>query len=251
MSFPRLVFPLTVDFGTVDYWIDDAGPFHYGTAATAFFCGDDLADGIGDGLLLMRNLENVLQAFGGHLQPYAQERKVSSEFSLHPEKCRVDYSVCYTFHSTGETTDITVERCTFTCLRDFLYVELWKAIQKGNAPRQCRLCGNWFLHTQSEKTMYCERIAPGESEKTCQEVGARAVFEKKIQSEDTWKIYKRAYKKYYARYMKGNMSKSAFKDWVTQAAGDRNLAIEQLKATADAALNAQIVEQLKEKLNRL
>ena len=44
-------------------------------------------------------------------------------------------------------------------------------------------------------------------------MGARMVFEKKIQDEDTWKLYKRAYKKYYARYMKGNMNQDEFKAW--------------------------------------
>ena len=42
------------------YWIGDVGPFHYGAAVTAFFCGDDLADNVGDGLLLMRRLANRL-----------------------------------------------------------------------------------------------------------------------------------------------------------------------------------------------
>ena len=103
-----------------------------------------------------------------------------------------------------------VERYTFSCLRDFLCMELGKAIEKGNAPRQCRLCGRWFLHVQGDKTVYCNRTAPGETDKTCREAGARAVFENKIQSEETWKIYKRAYKKYYARVMKGNLSREEF-----------------------------------------
>ena len=98
--------------------------------------------------------------------------------------------------------------------------------------------------------MYCERIAPGEESKTCREAGARAVFEKKIQDEDTWKIYKRAYKKYYARYMKGNMSETEFKAWATQAASDRDAAIEQITPETDAELKAQIIERLREELNR-
>ena len=48
MSFPRLTFPLTVDFGSAGYWIGDVGPFYYGAAVTAFFCGDDLTDNVGD-----------------------------------------------------------------------------------------------------------------------------------------------------------------------------------------------------------
>ncbi len=98
--------------------------------------------------------------------------------------------------------------------------------------------------------MYCERVAPGEESRTCREAGARAVFEKKIQDEDTWKIYKRAYKKYYARCMKGNMSETDFKVWAAQAAADRDVAIEQIKPGIDAAVKAQIIERLREKLNR-
>ena len=98
--------------------------------------------------------------------------------------------------------------------------------------------------------MYCARVAHGETEQTCREIGARAVFEKKIQDEDTWKLYKRAYKKYYARYMKGNMSEEAFKAWATQAARDRDVAIEQVKAALDENLKAQVIERLKEELNR-
>lgn len=98
--------------------------------------------------------------------------------------------------------------------------------------------------------MYCERIAPGETEKTCREVGARAVFEKKIQ-EDTWKIYKRAYKKYYARYMKGNMSEAEFKAWVEHAAAQRDFTIELLKVAKSEEERARQIEALREDLNRL
>ena len=47
------------------------------------------------------------------------------------------------------------------------------------------------------------------------------------------------------------MSEAAFKAWGEQAAADRDAAIEQLRATTDAALSASIIQQLKEKLNRL
>jgi len=159
---------------------------------------------VGDGLLLMRRLETVLQAFGVHLHPYVQEQRVPMSRFSWPEKTAIESSVYLTFHPVGGDKGVMVERWTVSCLRDFLYLELGKAVDKGNTPRQCRLCGKWFLHEQGDKTVYCERVAPGEIEKTCREVGARAVFENKIRAEETWKIYKRAYKKYYARVMKGN-----------------------------------------------
>ena len=250
MSFPNLTFPLTVDFCSNGYWINDQGPFKYGAATTAFFIGEDFVEAADDGIPLVRELEQQLQVFGSHLKPYLREMEVDAEPFLNPEDQAVKTSVCYAVHPIGGNTGVMAERYVFSSLRDFLYVELGKSIAHGNAPRQCRLCGRWFLHEHGDRMMYCKRIAPGETEKTCREAGARTVFENKIQSEETWKIYKRAYKKYYARYMKGNMSESAFKAWGEQAAKDRDDAIEQVKKGLDATLAAQVIEQLREKLNR-
>jgi len=143
----------------------------------------------------------------------------SAELFLCPEKGRAECSVCFAFHPIAEGVGAIVERYTFSCLQDFLYVELGKAIEKGNAPRQCRLCGRWFLHKQGDRAMYCERVAPGEESKTCREAGARAVFEKKIQ-EDARKLYKRANKKYYARVMKGNMNREDLPGWSLRQDGE-------------------------------
>lgn len=251
MSFPRLTFPLTADFGSAEYWINDMGPFKYGAAVTEFFCGDDLTDDVGDGLLLMRRLEEVLKAFGGHLHPYVQEQSASMSRFSWPEKTPIESSVCFALHPIDGDVGVMVERWTVSCLRDFLYLELGKAIDKGNAPRQCRLCGKWFLHEQGDKTVYCERVAPGETEKTCREVGARVVFENKIREEETWKLYKRAYKKYYARVMKGNMDREEFNAWVEHAAAQRDFTIELLKIAKSEEERAQHLEALREDLNRL
>lgn len=51
--------------------------------------------------------------------------------------------------------------------------------------------------------------------------------------------------------MKGNMSQAEFKAWGERAAAERDAAIERLRETADAALSASIIQQLKEDLNRL
>jgi len=102
MDIPKLTLPLTVDFGGAGYWTGNTGPFHYGAAVTAFFCEGDLADNIGDGLLLMRALEDVLRTFGGHLQPYTREREASAELFLCPEKGRAECSVCFAFHPIAE-----------------------------------------------------------------------------------------------------------------------------------------------------
>jgi len=241
---------MTVDFGEDGYWIGDQGPFKYGSAVTAFLAGEDVAGVSNNDIPLIHELEHQLQTFGSHLQPYAKERAIEMDSFFYPERQSVNCPMCFAFHVTGPGAGVMTERFIFSSLHDFLFVELGKAILRGNAPRQCRLCGRWFLHEQGDRAVYCERIAPGEERRTCREAGARLVFEKKIQDESTWKIYKRAYKKYYARVMKGNMSREDFDAWVEQAAADRDTAIKQIRSS-DAEAKAQIIEQLREELNRL
>lgn len=252
MSFPKLTFPLTVDFVSAGYWIGDAGPYKYGAAVTSFFIGEDIGDAADDGIPLMRDLERYLQTFGGFLLPYVRDEDnaaVDPLIFLEPDTGRANCDLCFAFHPI-EGVSVIAERYTFSSLRDFLYVELNKAIIHGNAPRQCRLCGRWFLHEQGDKTVYCERIAPRETEKTCREVGARAVFENKIQNEEAWKIYKRAYKKYYARVMKGNMSREDFNAWVEKAVAKRDTTILLLENTGEAERRTALIEELRENLNR-
>ena len=146
MNFPRLTFPLTVDFGDTEYWIGEQGPFKYGTAVTAFFIGEDIGEVSNDGIPLMRELEQQLQTFGSHLKPYVREREIDAAVFLCLEEQAANCSVCFAFHPTAGRIGIMTERYSFSSLHDFLFVELGKAILHGSAPRQCRLCGRWFLH---------------------------------------------------------------------------------------------------------
>ena len=86
MNFPRLTFPLTVDFCSTGYWIGDQGPFKYGAAVTAFFIGENIAEVSNDGIPLLRELERQLQTFGGPLSPHVREQPVDTEMFLWPEK---------------------------------------------------------------------------------------------------------------------------------------------------------------------
>ncbi len=245
-----MTFPLTVDFSGGKYWINGKGLYLCGEASTAFLSGESGCEPTGDISRLMQELEAALKIFGHHLSPFSEELETTDDIYQQLEQSVTTCLVNYAFLPLQGSV-VLAERYTFPTLRDFLYVELGRAILHGNAPRQCRLCGGWFFHKQGDRALYCERMAPGKTEKTCRETGARMVFEKKFQDEDTWKLYKRAYKKYYARYMKGNISADEFKAWGEQAASERDAAIEQLRTTADAALSASIIQQLKENLNRL
>ncbi len=76
------------------------------------------------------------------------------------------------------------------------------------------------------------------------------MFEKKLQEEDAWKLYKRAYKKYYARVMKGNMSREDFNAWVEVAAGRRDATLSLLEGAKSAEEKAELIQRLAEELNR-
>lgn len=248
MDISVLTFPLTVDFGGNEYWIGEAGPYKYGEAVTAFFIGEDFPQADDSRIALMRELEVYLKTFGDVLQPYPKGTEVTDEMFDQLKQSSAECSVNYAYRK-AKGGALLLERYTFPSLRDFLYVELGKSIIRGNAPRKCRLCDNWFLHVHGERSIYCERVAPGETEQTCREVGARTVFEKKIQDEDAWKLYKRAYKKYYARYLKGRMEKGEFKVWAEDAAAERDMAIREIDAATDVVTKTFIIGQLKEKLN--
>ena len=250
MSFPKLTFPLTVERHGEQYWIGEEGPFKYGEAVTSFFDEDENFISAEDGPALKRELEMRLQVYGREL---GTENVVISgsgeEFNLLGEHDFVDCAIAYDYRRVGRSL-ILVERYIFSSLHDFLYADLGKAVLLGNAPRKCRLCGNWFFHEQGDRAIYCERIAPGEEAKTCREVGARTTFERKLQSEEPWKIYKRAYKKYYARVMKGNMSREDFEAWAEQAAEERDRIIPIFSQEEKPERRAEVIEIFREKLNR-
>lgn len=103
------------------------------------------------------------------------------------------------------------ERMTFTRLLDFLYTDFFKGMMKGSVPKQCKLCGQYFLLEKGFHYEYCDGVFEGGQ--TCREIGAVRSFKEKTVSNDIWKLHQRAYKKYYARVLKKTMSKPEFTAW--------------------------------------
>ena len=144
-----------------------------------------------------------------------------------------------------------VERLYFDRLPDFIYVEMMRGLQRGFVPKRCPNCGRWFLQTPGATYSYCDGPAPGEEGKTCRDVGATASFQSKVQNNDIWKLHQRAYKKYFARTRKGTMSKADFEAWSREAEDLRNKALERYSQADGETEREQIVQKLKEKLNRI
>ena len=67
---------------------------------------------------------------------------------------------------------ILAERVVFSSLADFLHMDLFRGLMHGNVPRRCHNCRKFFLLQNGYDVRHCTRIAPGETKRTCRQVGA-------------------------------------------------------------------------------
>lgn len=109
------------------------------------------------------------------------------------------------------------EKMTFTRLSDFIYMDFFKGMMVDFIPKKCKLCGRYFLQEKGFSYEYCNLPSPGSQTETCRETGALRSFRSKAKNNDIWKLHQRAYKKYYARVLKGKMSKPDFNTWALEA----------------------------------
>lgn len=141
-------------------------------------------------------------------------------------------------------------KMVFTRLADFIYVELFRAMARGNCPRPCRNCGTWYLKEKNNIYEYCANPAPRETDKTCRDVGATASFQSKVRENDVWKFHQRAYKKYYARVLKKTMSKTDFNLWAQEAENLRKQTLKEYDA-AQKCGGEYVLTEYEAELNRL
>lgn len=114
--------------------------------------------------------------------------------------------------------------CTFERLRDFLYADFFRGLERSHLPRRCDNCGRWFLLAGGKYSCYCDLPLPGEPEKTCREIGAKKRYGSKCRTDPVWLAYNRAYKAHYARCMRGKMSQEDFERWSRYAVSLRTRA---------------------------
>ncbi len=67
---------------------------------------------------------------------------------------------------------VIAERLVFHSLAAFLYSDFYRGLMQGSAPRRCHNCRRYFLLENGYNTCYCNRIAPGEANRTCRQIGA-------------------------------------------------------------------------------
>ena len=108
-----------------------------------------------------------------------------------------------------------------------------------------------FAETWGDLRLLRRVTAPGETERTCREIGAISNFREKVKNSEIWQLHQRAYKKYFARTRKGTMSRAEFEIWSREAEQLRDRALEEYDRERDAEKKEAIVQRLKEQLNRI
>lgn len=179
------------------------------------------------------------------MEAYVSGRSLGSDPTVDAPNVQMQYTVLQT-----ENGSEIVDKMYFDRLLDFVYVELMKGLQKGFVPKRCPNCGKWFVQEPGMDFNYCANPAPQDPTKLCRDIGATNNFLDKKKNHEIWNIHQRAYRKYYARMLKKNMTRAAFSTWAEDAAALRDELLPQYNA-ADPEERAAIAESYRQEINML
>ena len=180
------------------------------------------------------------------LEPFVSGVSLGADSKVDAPKVNAQFCI----RGTGREAEV-VEKMYFDRLLDFVYVEFMKGLQRGFVPKRCANCGRWFLQKPGATYAYCTGPAPEDPVKTCREIGAASSFKDKVANNEVWQVQQRAYKKYYARTMRKDMTKAEFEAWTRDAEQKRDAALEPYARAESEEERQRIAAELEEKLNRL
>jgi hypothetical protein len=140
------------------------------------------------------------------------------------------------FVPTADPTEagkvLLAEKVEFRHLSHFLYTDFYRGLMVGNAPRRCHNCGRYFLLTAGYNTCYCNRVAPGETERTCRKVGAHRKANHPTGLSPAGVEYRKVYNRLKARKQRGKISRD---EW--------NAALSQVQEVLDLAEQGKLSDE--------
>ena len=159
----------------------------------------------------MEEVERNLQA---EIVLTPAQKAFAKEYGLPESELQLRYQVpC--FISTSYACDN---------LRDMLYLEFSKILEVGVEFQKCKRCGRYFLVKGNYHGSYCDRVAEGES-RTCQQLAAQEAYLNKLKDnggENPLNVYRKYYKRYFARVTAGSLEPGEFRRWQYQAVQKRD-----------------------------
>lgn len=102
------------------------------------------------------------------------------------------------------------ESLKFNSYLELLQYDYFKALQNEHTVRICSNCKRAFLNTTKHHTIYCDQIAPNETDKTCRDVGALNKQKEKVENSPIHQLYKKCYKKLNQRYNRQTITLDEF-----------------------------------------
>lgn len=125
----------------------------------------------------------------------------------------IDTTTLIYFHNFNHNP---VLRYRCESLHEFLELELSKLLEYDIKLKCCKRCGQWFTYKGNYDARYCNRIHLGEL-RSCRDLAAEENYKLKMEKNEALPIYRKYYRRYYARVKVNQIKKNDFKKWKYEA----------------------------------
>ena len=136
-----------------------------------------------------------------------------SAFADFAQEHGIDAATLMYFHNFNHNP---VLRYRCESLHEFLELELNKLIEYSVNLKCCERCGQWFSYKGNYDARYCNRIHLGEL-RSCRDLAAEENYKMKMAENQAIPIYRKYYRRYYARVKVNQIKKDDFKKWKYEA----------------------------------
>ena len=136
-----------------------------------------------------------------------------SAFSDFAQEHGIDTTTLIYFHNFNHNP---VLRYRCESLHEFLELELSKLLEYDIKLKCCERCGQWFTYKGNYDARYCNRIHLGEL-RSCRDLAAEENYKLKMEKNEALPIYRKYYRRYYARVKVNQIKKNDFKKWKYKA----------------------------------
>ena len=156
--------------------------------------------------LLMRQIDDGVFSSKGRMDALKAIQVMGEEAAC----ALIDCSLSGHAAVVGKSGDSRVKVCfdAGVDLGGFISLSLADILGSNMKIVACQHCGKPFI--TSGRAIYCER---GGGSASCRAVGAISKYQKSLEENQGAAAYRRAYKKYYARMIKGVATRSGFEEW--------------------------------------
>ena len=105
-------------------------------------------------------------------------------------------------------------------IRDMIDYSLRSCVERNITVRRCKNCGRYFAQTGRVSAEYCGRPVP-KGQQRCRDIGALKQWTLRQAGNDTFKAYRKEYKRRFAWIKAGRITDQQFYDWSEQARAEK------------------------------